>query len=538
MPVFGGRLLSALMIASFAATAGAQQKACEVDEGTPAQVARAVLDLQLAQSAGKPPDAAAKLRDAVKLLGEGDLKKNPTGRAFVLGKTLVMWMAQPLVANGLASRGSLGFVTDTSARFDLIAGIDSAFTVVEVSNPECAASTAQWRQQKAWVDLTNHAMELMNADKNDSAVFYAKRSLQLSRNSPYGYIVLAQVASKANQSKEAIDYYKQAIAAAGRDTAQTDLRRQLQNTLGGYAADLVDGATGADKTLYMAESKAAYNALAKDPGTKFSDAARNGQARLATLSGDTAAIRASYAEQIANPSAFSYTSLMNAAVTAARANQNKDAITLFEAARLANPYHRDVLYNLSRLYLLDSAYAKGLPYARDLLKVDPSNPDNYQLVAIAYASIKKGYDATEKVYEAKAKAYGDRANKSKSALVIKAAVDSAARVNPLIKAYGDSAKTAVDSALKYNELMMKLPARVSFNEFMQAADKATLGGNVLNQTDVARSFDLKIEFVDKAGNVVSSQTVSVGPVAPHESAPFQTTGTGAGIAAFRYAPLM
>ena len=56
----------------------------------------------------------------------------------------------------------------------------------------------------------------------------------------------------------------------------------------------------------MAEAKAAYEALAKDPGTKYADAARTGQARLATLSGDTTAIKASYADQLANPGAFSY----------------------------------------------------------------------------------------------------------------------------------------------------------------------------------------------------------------------------------------
>ena len=48
---------------------------------------------------------------------------------------------------------------------------------------------------------------------------------------------------------------------------------------------------------------------------------------------------------------------------------------------------------------------------------------------------------------------------------------------------------------------------------------------------------IKLEFVDKAGNPVTTQDVSVGPVAPHERASFKATGTGAGIVAFRYAPL-
>jgi hypothetical protein len=36
---------------------------------------------------------------------------------------------------------------------------------------------------------------------------------------------------------------------------------------------------------------------------------------------------------------------------------------------------------------------------------------------------------------------------------------------------------------------------------------------------------------------VTTQDVPVGPVAPHERANFKATGAGAGIVAFRYAPL-
>src|SRR5262249_724664 len=149
-----------------------------------------------------------------------------------------------------------------------------------------------------------------------------------------------------------------------------DLRRQTLMQLGNYAADLYEQGTG-DKAAAMAEAKSAYEALAKDPGTKYADAARSGQARLAHMSADTTAIKATYADQLANPGAFSYASLMNAAVTAARAAQTKDAIKLFEAARALNPSHRDVLYNISRLYLLDSMYTQALPHARQLVAVDP-----------------------------------------------------------------------------------------------------------------------------------------------------------------------
>src|SRR5262249_21608350 len=158
--------------------------------------------------------------------------------------------------------------------------------------------------------------------------------------------------------------------AAAKDTTvqMADVRRQVLMTIGSVAADAYESGQG-DKAAMLAEAKSAYQALAKDPGTKFADAARAGQARLAQMTGDTTAIRATYADQLANPGAFSYASLMSAAVTAARASQTKDAIKLFEAAKALNPSHRDVLYNLSRLYLLDSMYSKSLPTARQLVAV-------------------------------------------------------------------------------------------------------------------------------------------------------------------------
>ena len=535
MPGLGKSVLPALLVGGLSVSLGAQQPTCDVDEGTPAQVARAVLDIQLAQSTTKPEDVANKLRDAVKLLSEGDMKKNPTGRAFVLGKTLVWWLNQPSMASGTTTRGALGFTSDQNAPYDLIANIDSLFTIVEKANPSCEAQTTAYRQQKTWVDMVNHAIELGNAGNYDSSVVIAKRSLQLSRTAPYAYMVLAQAAAKDNKAPEAIADYKQAIAMA-KDTSQADTKRQLLYTLGNYAAELAEDASSpASKDSLVKEAKAAFDELAKDPGTKFADAARTGQARVATLAGDTTAIKASYSDQLANPSAFSYNSLMMAAVTAAKAEQTSDAIKLFEAARVVNPYHRDVLYNLARLYILDSAYAKALPVARELVKVDPSNSDNYQLMAIAYASLNKGYQAKQKDAEARAKALGQRANTAKRAAVQKAAIDSAGRMNAIIKAYGDSSKSAVDSALKYNTL--ELPAKVTFTEFTAGADKTTLGGTVMNMTDAAKTFTIKLEFIDKAGNVVSSQDVTVGPVDAHKSAPFSATGTGAGIVAFRYAPL-
>jgi hypothetical protein len=537
MLVWGRTALPAFMAAALAATVGAQQKACEIDEGSPNQVARAMLDLQIAQSSSKPEDAANKLKDAIKLLSEADKTKNPVGRSMVTGRALVLWMGQPSMASGITTRGALGFTTEPTASYDIVAGIDSAFTVVESSNPECVAQTAPWRQQKAWVDLVNHAIELGNggAEKGDSARILAQRSLTLYKGSPYGYMVLAKVSAEKNQPKDAITNYKLAIAAA-KDTSMADARRQLLAQLGAYAADLYEAATGPEKAGYLAEAKTAYEALAKDPGTKYADAARSGQARIAGMTGDTAAIKASYADQLANPGAFSYNSIMGAAVTAARNSQTHDALKLFEAARTLNPYHRDVLYNLARLYLLDSTYGKGIATTRQLIAVDPSNPDNYQLMVLGYSGIKKDYDLKLKKADSAQKAFGARANNAKSTAAAKsAAIDSAARNNKVLVAYQDSSRVAVDSALRYNDVMQKLSARITFTEFTPSDAKATLGGSVTNLCEAARPLSTKVEFLDKSGNVVATQDISIASAASKAGSPFSITGTGAGIVAFRYA---
>ena len=91
-------------------------------------------------------------------------------------------------------------------------------------------------------------------------------------------------------------------------------------------------------------------------------------------------------------------------------------------------------------------------------------------------------------------------------------------------------------AIKYNTMITSLPFKVEFSEFTPTDAKTTLGGRVTNQGDADKAVTLKIKFVDKSGNVVSTQDVPVGTIPAHKSLQFSATGTGAGIVAFRYDP--
>lgn len=541
MPAFGkSAVLSMLFTASLAALAGAQQKECQIDENEPNQLARAIFDLSSVSAGGtKPEQVTAKLQDALKLVSEADPKRNPVGEHFVYGKVLVVWMGQPGIGTD-PTRGQLGFKDNPTAKFDIVAAIDSAFSYVEQKNPECAASpggTYTWRRQKGWVDLVNDAMQEANSNV-DSAVVLANRSLQLFHHSPYGYLVLAQNALMKDKPKDALAFYDTAVAVST-DSTMAEPRRQFLAREGNVAADAAESATGADKQAFITKAKAVFDALGKDTGGKpqYADAAAAGMARVAMLAGDTAAIKATYAPQLANPDAFSYSTLMNAAVTAARADQDADATKLFEAAMKQNPYHRDVLFNVARMDIKMDSGIKALPVLRRLMEIDPSNSDNVKLMAYAYSSIRKAYAAEDRKWAAAEKAVSDSTARytGKSQTILKGFAERDRALQAKEAAYADSARVVTDSAIRYNTLGDSMPVKVTFNEFTPTDTKATISGQISNKTEAEKTYTLKIDFLDKTGAVVTSQTVSVGPVKPNSAGTFSATGTGAGISAFKYA---
>jgi hypothetical protein len=338
-------------------------------------------------------------------------------------------------------------------------------------------------------------------------------------------MVLGNLAQKRDSVRQAINYFKQTVEKSGSDTSYADLKRQTALAAANLAQTAAGSASGADKAAYLSDAKWGYELVANDPKAgNYADQARTGLAQLAAASGDTAAVRATYAPQLSNPGQYTFQQLLNAGVTAARAQQVPDATTLFEAAYKKNPYHRDVLYNLAIMYLNGDKYAKVVPVVRELVAVDPSNGENYRLFTIAYAN-------EQKAFNEKIKSYNALAKKAKLPKTVKAYEDSA-------RFYFDSAKAVADSALKYNTIAEGFPMKVAFNEFSNQEDKSTLGGTITNSSDQSQTYTMKVDFLDASGKVVSSQTTTVGPVAPGQSGRFSVSGSGAGIAGFRYAPLV
>jgi tetratricopeptide (TPR) repeat protein len=524
-------VLPAVLSAAMAAGAGAQQQQapqCSIDEGKPTQLARALLMVESArgaQAAGKHPDAAKQLSAAVKALTESPEKlNNPNGRNLILGKALSLWLNQPDVSYTV-QRGTLGYATDPQGTVDLIAAIDTAFAAVEKVEPGCAAATAPYRAQKPWVNLVNLSIEHLNADRADSAEVYAKRAMQLYPASPYGHMVLGNVAQRRNPD-EAISHWREAVAAST-DTLYNEAKRSILYNMGNLASDVADTATAtATKQRYAGIANEAYETLVKEfPSSPQAAGARSGQARMRLAAGDTAGFRATYADQLSNPSKYSYQELLVPAVAAARAEQYSDAVKLFENVLTLNAYNRDALFNAALMYYQRNDFEKMLPLIGRLVQVDPSNDENWRLYAHAYSGLAKNLRGPSPATTTPARtASGSRAPARPAAPRLDAATEAK------VRAYNDS-------TVKYFEMAEKMPHRVEFTEWTNQTEKSTVSGTIQNKGAAAKTFTLNLEFLDAAGAVVDTQTSTVADVAANAKGRFTATSTKPGVVAFRYKPI-
>jgi tetratricopeptide (TPR) repeat protein len=535
--------------AAFASVVSAQApKACEVNESRPSALGKASLAVMTASSAQTPDAAKKQLLAAMKQLAAvGAKTDNPAGKGFVYGKALVLWAMQPGV--GLDSkRGAIGLTDTPDAIIDLATSLDSAFKIVETDMPECIAETVKWRSQKPWVDLVNKAIERLNADDADSAAYAAQRAITLNPFAPYGYVVLANVKQRQQKTTEAFGLYRKSVDLAQKDTIYDDIRRQSLIYLGSLAADSAEAAADATaRQPYIDQARMAFAAILADKGAGDAAAgARNGLCRVAIASGDTGSLRVDYKEPLANPASFAYSELMNSGVCMARAEMGPEAAILFQAAYEKNPYHRDVLSNLSIVLLRMDQHDRALPLASRLVAVEPNNPENLQLLVLSYAGIAtRSRNArlgpkTAAAPPAPAKA-ATKAPATKAPATKAPAAAPASTAPKLSAAVSDSLfameKAYTDSAVSANTRKDSLAVRVSLSDFSTVKDKTTLAGSLSLSTAVNATegdYVVKVEFLDVKGGVVGSQEAKVA-VTNQRSGRFKVEGVGATIAAFRYA---
>ncbi len=483
-----------------AAPAFAQQTAapaaavgtCEIEQGKPQAIARATLSLTRAHSAMKGGDPTKDLKDIVASLNAPTLKnENPVGRAFMLASAYVILLEQPGI-QPVSPRSAVGLTTDPNGTIDLFAAADSAITIVEQSSPACAVYMTPFRQQKAWLNVTNAAINALNANKFDSAEIYARRSLTLDRKSPYAYTVLASIAKNKKDFAAMTEYSRQIIAAAGNDTVYADVKERALYELGSTTSERATAAKGAEKKALARESIAIWHQLMGSKDNVHGTVAVNHLENMYIAAGDSLQIGKIYAPIVAEPAKYSEGALLQAGVVASQFKRPADAVLLFEASSVRNPYSRDALNNLAASYLQVGETTKATPIIDRLVALDPANPDNYMLYAYMYAGkLKKKSDVKT------------------------------------TKAYNDSLMT-------WNTKGEKMPLKVSFSEFSRNNEGTTLVGQVENLSTAAKSYKLDFEFLGATGEVLYSESVAVGPVAAKKTKEFRIKNAKTGVAGYRY----
>jgi tetratricopeptide (TPR) repeat protein len=498
-----------LCAAGLAGVAGAQgtpaaaPAAPACDPGASQAVAKATLFLQqAATSVQAKQDATKPLKLAIGALTtpSKDSKEvaDSVGRAYYLGQAYILMLQQPGVAMS-GPRAGYGITTEPTANIDLLAAADSAFTMVEKAQPACAAEISQWREQKPWLESVNAAIAAVNAEHFDSAEVFARRALTIDRRAPYAYTVLASVATNKKDYPTAVSMMRKAIEAASADTIYNDARQNAMYDLANTLFTQYDAASGAEKATIGKQAIEAWEAYIP-VGTQDARVARaqSVAAQIALALKDTAQYSRIYAPVLASPAKYGDQALLNAGVIATQAGRVQDAVTLFSAVVDRNPYQRDALKNLAASYIGSNQPAKVAPIVDKLLALDPNNASNWLLYAYGYSGLLK----TTK--DAK-----------------------------LTKAY-------TDSLVKYNTKSEKLTPNVEVREFsLDAVDKtATLAVTIENRGTTSKSYTMLVEFLDKTGAAVGTQSVNVGPVAPKATAPFKATVKAENVVGYRYKPIV
>ena len=482
--------LAALALAGAPSAVLAQK--CDINDSKPFQVNSARIYLNKATSpSGKEDERPRHLKNAIEVLTkDGDRIGNPVGRAYLLGRTLFVWTQQPGIGF-TSTRGRIGYTDNPGQPVDLLAAIDSAFSVVEAGAPACADSVGKFRSAIS-NKLFNDAVALINSQQVDSAEVLVRKSRLLTPNSPYVWNALAIIEERRGRTDSLPTFYAKVLETTKGDTAFAKLRQSAMFNLAIVKMTQADQLSGEAKRAALTEARTLLQQYDTEaPGNPNTQRAL---ARALSALGDTAAATQAYASMLADPSKYSEVQLFEAAAALAIARKNADAVKLFDAALALNPYNRDGLFNLASTYSQAGDFAAMRAAAERLVAVDPGNPDSWQQLAVAYQGLSRG----EK--------------------------------NDVRK------KAWVDSLIKYNQKAKTAPLRVQVTQLRHAGARHSVSGTVQNLGTSPREVTLKFEFLDRSGTVVASQEAKVGSVAPGSASPFTVVVEQAGVVGYRYAP--
>jgi tetratricopeptide (TPR) repeat protein len=475
---------------------GAAATSCSIATDKPDEVKSAMNSLTVAQLGGRPEDQQKRLKAAVTSLtgNPSKFKSNQAGHDLVLGQALVRWVAM-YPDSTTVNKGSIGYTDGKDQSIDLLAAADTLFTSVEKSNPDCISEVANYRTE-GMRPYAIHASSLINTDSVAQAEAVVNRLKVIDSKSPISLYFQGMVAQRKKDPAASAELFAKGLAAMPADVgADSNLKAALELGAAQMTRVAASTATGEQKKAGMLKAADYYRMFIADfPKNSNVPDAQQGLAASLSASGDTQSVGKLWDDMLATPANYTAAQLYDAGTQAFTMNQFAPAAKLMNAAQLKNPWLRPGLYNAANVYWKAGDFDRMLATSKKLTQIDPNNPDEYQLLALAY--------------QGKSKATKDP---------------------KIIKAYNDS----LNAAFAASE---KIKTKVTFDAFAIGSPKPVLTGTVENVSDAPQKGTLKVQFVNDAGIPVSTQTTDFA-LGPKEKKPFSVTGDGAAIVAYKYEPI-
>ncbi len=498
LSVSAATVASLTFVSSLAAQPGGVAAACEVDTNSPKELLVAALAFQRAATAADPVAKATGLKTTMKELTNKQDKwrsKNPLGYEMLLAQTLSSLIAvedMPVET----TRGAIGATDMPEQAINLVTATDRSFTAVVEGAPACAGDVRALRQSEGWLAMTKKALDLSSSNPEQAAV-YAQHSLTLLPvENPYPYQVLGIVAQSKGDVDGAIANWGKAIEASGTDSSYADIRQSSLFYKGVYELQGSREKTGDEQQAWLRRSiETMKTYLADYSASPDAPSVMQGLAEAYVTLNETDKVPSIYSPMLASPDAFTDFALTMGGVLAAQAEKNADAVVFFEAALKKNPNQRDALRNLAASYYAEKEYDKMFPALERLVSVDPNSVDAWTMFAFAY--------------QGKAQAATEAAEKRKY----------------------------TDSLVVFSGKADSLSVKLTVDEFQRNAESVVFTVSLEGNADTPSANTFAVEFLDASGNVVSSASESVDPIAKGERKTVRLEGQGSGIVAYRYKPL-
>lgn len=468
------------------------QDACKINDGSPYQLAGARNYIVTAGQPKFPTEVPKLLANALQVLTNDPAKiKNEPGRHYLLLRAYAL-----LLTGGthgyVVQRGDIGLTTNPDGEHNILMAIDTSYTALITAMPQCKERAAPYRERFV-TEVFNKAVQALQDEQLDSAVYYSRQTLTVSPRDPRPWNVLVSVYQGRSQEDSAEYAMKRVIELAGDDSTYLRVAQQHRYNLAILALNEADGKEGAAKDALVKEARVYLDAYLKfEPGDPRATQALG---RALTISGDTAAVTALYKDMTANPGRFTDIQLFEAASNAAAAKRDADAALLFEAGLGKNPYHRLGLLNSANIYFAMNNAEKMGPVVTRLLEIDPNSPG----VLNSYA----GYLQLRQ----------------------RAETDPAKR-----KVLGDSLVAIMTARNDLNPKVEIIRTSKDGNNYQ-------VDGSVINGTETEKSYTMKIEALDEKGAVVATKEVPVGPIPGNGAVNFSAKIEAPKAVAFKYAPI-